>query len=383
MNKSISEIKLGILGGGQLGRMLVQAAKEWNLNCYILDESKDYPAGNVGANFVEGNFKSYKDVYEFGRDLDVITVEIEHVNIEALFQLESEGVVIHPKPESLQIIKDKGSQKQLYEDHGFPTAPYQLFESKAEILVAVNKAHICPPFVQKSRLAGYDGKGVQLIKSIDDLDSLMDLPCIVEDAIDIDIEIAVIAARNENGDISCYPAVDMAFHPVANLVEIVNYPSVSSAEIQEEAKAIAELLISKLKICGLLAIEFFVTKDGQLLINEVAPRPHNSGHLTMEGSYTSQFQQHLRGICNLPLGKTDFHNATVMMNLLGWEGFAGKTKYQNLEQCLEIEGSYIHLYGKSTTKPYRKMGHANVVDDSIDMALEKANTIKKTLKIIA
>ncbi len=383
MMKSISAIKLGILGGGQLGRMLVQAGKEWNLDCYVLDESIDFPAGNVGARFTEGNFKSYQDVYNFGKNMDILTVEIEHVNIEALYQLQSEGVKIHPKPEALAIIKDKGLQKEFYKENGFPTASFKLFENKEDVLFAFNNKEIKIPFVQKSRLAGYDGKGVLLIKSEADLVELMDIPCVIEEAVEIDIEIAVIAAKNETGQVLCFPAVDMYFHPIANLVEIVTYPSESKKSIQEQARQIAEALIKKLKVCGLLAVEFFISKNGELLINEVAPRPHNSGHLTMEGCITSQFQQHIRGICNLALGSTEYHNATVMMNLLGNEGYSGNTIYENMEACLAVESAYIHLYGKKTTKSFRKMGHVNVIDSTVEKALKKAIKIKETLKIIA
>lgn len=383
MNKSISALKLGILGGGQLGRMLVQAGKEWNLDCYVLDESIEFPAGNIGANFTEGNFKSYQDVYNFGKQLDVITVEIEHVNIEALFQLQSEGVKIHPRPEALEIIKDKGLQKQFYAEHQFPTADFRLFENKETVLEALNNNELSIPFVQKSRLAGYDGKGVLLIKTEADLNELMDCPCVIESAVEIETEIAVIAARNENGQVVCFPAVDMYFHPVANLVEIVTYPSETTKLIQAQAHKIAEDLINKLNVCGLLAVEFFVSKTGELLINEVAPRPHNSGHLTMEGCITSQFQQHIRGICNLALGSTVYHSPTVMMNLLGHEAYIGLTKYLNMEECLSIEGAYLHLYGKKTTKAFRKMGHVNVIDSSVEKALKKAIRIKETLKIIA
>lgn len=383
MNKSISALKLGILGGGQLGRMLVQTGKEWNLDCYVLDESIEFPAGNIGANFTEGNFKSYQDVYNFGKQLDVLTVEIEHVNIEALFQLQSEGVKIHPRPEALEIIKDKGLQKQFYAQHQFPTADFRLFENRESVLEALKNKELSIPFVQKSRLAGYDGKGVMLIKTDDDLNELMDCPCVIESAVEIDTEIAVIAARNEDGQIVCFPAVDMYFHPVANLVEIVTYPSETTNSIQAQAHKIAEDLIHQLNICGLLAVEFFVSKTGELLINEVAPRPHNSGHLTMEGCITSQFQQHIRGICNLALGSTVYHSPTVMMNLLGHEGFTGKTKYVNMEECLAVKGAYLHLYGKKSTKAFRKMGHVNVIDSSVEKALKKAISIKETLKIIA
>ncbi len=383
MPKSISEIKLGILGGGQLGRMLVQAGKEWNLECHVMDESDEFPSGNVGANFVTGNFKNYEDVYNFGRGLDILTVEIEHVNSDALFKLQQEGVEIHPKPQALNIIKDKGLQKLFYRENHFPSSEFELYENKAEILIALQNNKLSLPFVQKSRLAGYDGKGVVVIRSEKDLDELMDVPSVIEQMVDIHTEISVIASRNRNNEIRCYPTLDMTFHDKANLVEFVFYPSQISIEKQSEAEEIASMVIEKLDICGLLAVEMFLDKQGNLLINEVAPRPHNSGHLTIEASITSQFQQHLRGVCNLPLGDTRFHGPAVMVNLLGWEGFSGKTKYEGIESCLALEGAFIHLYGKTTTKAYRKMGHATVLDHSRSKATEKAEQIKKQLKIYA
>ncbi|MBL7830399.1 MAG: 5-(carboxyamino)imidazole ribonucleotide synthase [Saprospiraceae bacterium] len=383
MPKSISEIKLGILGGGQLGRMLVQAAKEWNLDCYVMDESDDFPSGNVGANFVLGNFKNYDDVYNFGRELDVLTVEIEHVNIDALFKLQQEGVEIHPRPESLNIIKDKGLQKSFYNKHKLPTSDFELFDDKDQIMKALSKGIIKLPFVQKSRLAGYDGKGVVLIKTEKELNEIMDVPSIIETLVNIQTEVSIIACRNKKGEIKCYPAVDMDFHEKANLVEFVYYPSKISLDKQKEATIIATQVIEKLNICGLLAVEMFIDNDNNILINEIAPRPHNSGHLTIEASVTSQFQQHLRGVCNLPLGDTRFHSAAVMINLLGWNGYSGTTRYSGIDDCLALEGASLHLYGKQTTKPYRKMGHATVLDKTRIKATKKAKSIKKLLKIYA
>lgn len=383
MPKSIFEIKLGILGGGQLGRMLVQAGKEWNLECHVMDESDEFPSGNVGANFVTGNFKNHDDVYNFGKSLDILTVEIEHVNSEALLKLQAEGVEIHPDPKALNIIKDKGLQKLFYKENQFPSADFELFESKNEILTALKNNRISLPFVQKSRLAGYDGKGVAVIRSEKDMAELMDLPCVIEYMVNIETELSVIACRNKQNEIRCYPALDMTFHDKANLVEFVYYPSGISKEKQAEAAAIASKVIEKLEICGLLAVEMFLDKQGNILINEVAPRPHNSGHLTIEASITSQFQQHLRGVCNLPLGDTRFHSPAVMVNLLGWPGYTGETKYSGIEKCLGLEGAYIHLYGKKTTKAYRKMGHATILDKTLAEATRKAIQIKKLLKIYA
>ncbi|HMV24960.1 MAG TPA: 5-(carboxyamino)imidazole ribonucleotide synthase [Saprospiraceae bacterium] len=381
MSKPVSEIKIGILGGGQLGRMLVQAGKEWNLDFYILDESASFPSGNVGAGFVTGNFKDYDDVYKFGKDKDIITVEIEHVNTDALLQLQREGVEVHPNPASLNIIKDKGTQKLFYKNHDLPTADFQIFESKKDIFLALESSTLAYPFVQKSRLAGYDGKGVAIIRNDNDVLEIMDVPSVTEKLVDISTEISVIASRNKNGQIRCYPAVDMEFHNKANLVEFVYFPSKISKEKQKEAENLAATIINELDICGLLAVEMFLDKDGKILINEIAPRPHNSGHITIEASITSQFQQHLRGICNLPLGDTRFHSPAVMVNLLGAKGHSGKTKYSGMDECLQIDGASIHLYGKATTKPYRKMGHATVLDKTRAKATRNAKQIKKFLKI--
>lgn len=383
MSKSISEIKLGILGGGQLGRMLVQAGKEWNLDCYVMDESAEYPSGNVGANFTKGDFKNFDDVYNFGRDFDVLTVEIEHVNSEALLKLRAEGKQIHPKPESLNIIKDKGLQKMFYREHNLPTSNFKLYKNRKEIVADINSGELTLPFVQKSRLAGYDGKGVHLLRNQSDIDEIMDVPSVIEAMVDIHTEISVIAARNSRNEIKCYPVVDMSFHDKANLVEFVYYPSNISKEKQLEAAIIASQVIEQLDICGLLAVEMFLDTGGHILINEIAPRPHNSGHLSIEASVTSQFQQHLRGVCNLPLGDTRFHSAAVMVNLLGADKFSGTAKYIGLEECLAIEGASIHLYGKNSTKPFRKMGHATVLDKTRNKATKKAKAIKKLLKIQA
>lgn len=383
MSRSISEIKLGILGGGQLGRMLVQAGKEWNLHCAVMDESSDFPSGNVGAEFVLGNFKDYDDVYNFGRDKDILTVEIEHVNTDALIRLQNEGVEVHPDPKALNTIKDKGLQKLFYRENGFPTSEFQLFESKSDILHALSTGILSFPFVQKSRLAGYDGKGVSIIRQAEDEADIMDVPSVCEKLVNIHTEISVIACRNKQGQVRCYPAVDMDFHHKVNLVEFVYYPSRITKEKQQEAEAIAAGLIEKLGICGLLAVEMFLSHDNQLLINEIAPRPHNSGHITIEASVTSQFQQHLRGVCGLPLGDTRFHSAAVMVNLLGIAGKSGKTKYSGVDECLAVDGASIHLYGKPGTKPYRKMGHATVLDKSRAKATKKARNIRKLLKIHA
>ena len=379
----INELKVGMLGGGQLGKMMALAAHNWDLTTWALDDSKTFPAGPVVSHFVEGNFKNYEDVYAFGKQVDVLTIEIEHVNTEALLKLESEGKKVHPSPTALNIIKDKGLQKEFYKKNNLPTSPFQLWESGAAIRSAIATGEIKYPFVQKSREAGYDGKGVAVIKSAADLDLLMDVPSMVEEMVDIEVEIAVVVARNESGEVKAFPPVAMEFNPVANLVEFLVCPAGLDEKIAAQAEALAIQTISAYGLCGLLAVELFLAKNGELLINEVAPRPHNSGHHTIDSCYTSQYEQHLRGILNLPLGSTKMKTASVMVNLLGEPGFTGSVNYEGLEECLKMEGVKVHLYGKTTTKPYRKMGHVTVLDADLENAKKKARQVKEILKVVS
>ncbi len=378
-----SGFKLGILGGGQLGKMLALAAQNWELETWILDESEDFPAATVCSNFVKGDFKNYDDVYNFGKQVDVLTIEIEHVNTEALAQLEKEGIVVHPSPNTLNIIKDKGLQKQFYKDNNIPTAPFELFEDKGAILNAIIEKKVNFPFVQKSRTAGYDGRGVAVIKDDKSLSKLMNTPSVVEPLVDIWKEIAVIVAKNEKGEIKAFPPVEMEFNPEANLVEFLICPTNLSEKINQNAIQLAEDVIKAYNLCGLLAVELFLDQSNNLIVNEVAPRTHNSGHHTIDSCVTSQFQQQLRAVTNLPLGITEIMSPAVMLNLLGAEGFTGKAKYEGLEKAMAVEGAKFHIYGKTITKPFRKMGHVTVVDRDLEKAKEKANFIKNTLRIIA
>jgi 5-(carboxyamino)imidazole ribonucleotide synthase len=378
-----SNFKLGVLGGGQLGKMLAQAASRWDLALWVLDESRDFPAGSVCTHFVEGNFREYDDVLQFGRQVDALTIEIEGVNIEALFKLQQEGVDVHPRPESLAIIQDKGLQKEFYRDHGLPSAPFSLWADGAEIRNAVEEGRLKPPFVQKARKGGYDGRGVAVIRSKDDLHKLLPQASVVEALVDIDKELAVIAARNPSGDVSCFPAVEMGFNPEANLVEWLLCPARIAPDVEQKAQEMARAAIEAFQISGLLAVELFLTKSGEMLLNEVAPRPHNSGHQTIEGCYTSQFEQHLRGVLNLPLGSARLKAPSVMVNLLGEPGYEGPVIYEGFEKCIAIEGVFPHIYGKAITKPFRKMGHATIIDESLERAMEKARIVQQTLKVIA
>lgn len=378
-----SDFKVGVLGGGQLGKMMAQAASRWDLALWVLDERRDFPAGPVCRHFTEGNFREYGDVLQFGRQVDVLTIEIESVNIEALFQLQQEGITIHPRPEALAIIQDKGLQKEFYRDHGLPTSAFSLWPDEISIREAVKDGRLSLPFVQKARKGGYDGRGVAVIRTEAELEKLLPGPSVVEDLVPIAKELAVIAARNPSGQVVSFPAVEMVFNPEANLVEWLLCPAQIDPAVEQKAEEIARATIEAFQISGLLAVELFLTPEGEVLVNEVAPRPHNSGHQTIEGCYTSQFEQHLRGILDLPLGSTRIKAPSVMVNLLGEPGYEGPVQYAGFEKCIAIEGVFPHIYGKAVTKPYRKMGHVTIVDPDMKRAQEKARIVQQTLKVIA
>lgn len=375
--------KIGILGGGQLGKMLCLAAADWDFKTYVLDASQDFPAGQVCTAFTPGDFNNYDDVLAFGADKDVLTIEIEHVNTEALRELERRGKTVHPAPRALDIIKDKGLQKEFYRKNDIPTADFALFKDENELREAVARGEWALPFVQKSRTAGYDGKGVAIMRTAEDLEKkILPGPCLAEALAPIRVELAVVAARNASDEVRVFPPVEMDFHPEANLVEFLLCPARISPLVAAEAEALAEKVIRTFDVCGLLAVEMFLTTDGQLLVNEVAPRPHNSGHHTIDSAPTSQFQQHLRAICNLPLGPTVQQMPAVMINLLGEPRHKGPARYEGVEQCLALDGVHIHLYGKALTSPFRKMGHVTITAETADKAIEKANFVKNTLKVV-
>ena len=378
-----TDFKLGVLGGGQLGKMMAQVAQKWSLPLWILDQDPSFPAGTIAHHFQTGSFKSEQDVLDFGRKVDVLTIEIEHVHIGALEQLKSEGKIIHANPSALAIIKDKGLQKAFYHEKGLPTSSYQLFESGEQLKQAIRDGKVDIPFVQKTRTAGYDGKGVAIIRTEADMDKILPPACLIEPLVPIQKELAVIVARNESGEIKAFPPVEMVFHPEANLVEFLVCPARISPAIAEAAEEIAVETIKAFDICGLLAVELFLDQEDRILINEVAPRPHNSGHHTIESCYTSQFEQHLRGVLNLPLGETTLQSPAVMVNLLGAPDAKGKTIYEGFSTAMAVPGAHLHLYGKTQTKPFRKMGHATILADSIDQAMENARKIQSTLKITA
>ncbi len=377
-----SDFTLGILGGGQLGKMLLYTTRKWDVKISVLDPSDEAPCKIAANYFEQGSLTDFDTVYNFGKKVDVLTIEIEHVNIDALKRLQKEGVEIHPKPEMLEIIQNKGVQKQFYIDNDIPTAPFTKFNNLDELKVAVENNSQSLPVVWKSTQFGYDGMGVSVIKLTEQLESLAEGECIAEELIPFKNELAVIVATNNSGESVSYPVVEMEFHPTANQVEYVICPARIDEKIAEKARIIAIDTAKKLGSTGLLAVEMFQTQDDEIIINEVAPRPHNSGHYSIEASYTSQYEQHVRAVLDLPLGKTDSKVGAVMVNLVGEENYTGQVVYDGINEILGMPGVTPHIYGKKETRPFRKMGHVTVVDDNIEEARKVAEQVKKTIKVI-
>lgn len=373
------DLRLGILGGGQLGRMMIQDAINYNVTIHVLDPDHNAPCKRLCNVFEVGSLGDFDTVYNFGKDLDMITIEIEKVNVDALEKLEEEGVLVYPQSRVIRLIQDKGLQKQFFKQNDIPTAPFQ-FISNRETLETTEWAF---PLIQKLRKDGYDGKGVFKIEAREDIAKAFDEPSIIEELIDFEKEIAVIVARNDKGDVSTFPMVEMEFNPQVNLVEFLISPSTYDDEVQQKAEEIAKKIANDLQIVGLLAVEMFLTKSGEILVNELAPRPHNSGHQTIEGNYTSQFNQHLRAIFNLPMGNTASRSHAVMINVLGEDGYEGLAKYEGVEEILAMEGVYVHLYGKKFTKPFRKMGHVCIINDDRETAIRNARQVQGILKVKA
>lgn len=379
MSAFSSNFKLGILGGGQLGRMLIQSAIDFNMYIKILDGDANAPCKPFAHEFVNGSLMDFETVYNFGKNVNVLTIEIEHVNVDALEKLQSEGVKVYPQPQVIRIIQDKRIQKQFYKDNGIPTSDFVLINHKDEI---AQQHHFLPAF-QKLGKSGYDGRGVQRLQSVSDTAKAFTEPSLLEKAVDFEKEIAVIVARNPDGEISVFPPVELVFHPVHHLVEYLFAPAQITDTVLLQANEIAIGIAGKLGIVGLLAVEMFVTKTGEVLVNEVAPRPHNSGHHTIKANATSQFEQHLRAILNLPLGETTAHTFAAMVNLLGEDGHTGDVIYEGMERALAMEGVYIHLYGKKTTKPYRKMGHITIIDKNLESLKQKVQQVQRIVKVVA
>ena len=373
---------IGILGGGQLGLMLLQAAIDWNLRVHILDPDPEAPCRTLCAQFTPGSLTDYDTVYQFGQGVDVLTIEIERVNVDALEALEREGKRVFPQPSVIRIIQDKRLQKQFYRVHDLPTADFILTENRADVaLVEIHEPDFFPAFHKLGR-DGYDGRGVQRIVSVADVGKAFDAPGVLERAVDFEKELAVIVARSERGDVRTFPTVEMVFHPELNLVDYLFAPADISEDIDRQSQDIARRTANAFGIVGLLAVELFLDKQGNILINEVAPRPHNSGHHTMRVNVTSQFEQHWRAILNYPLGDTTAYQSAAMVNLLGEDGHTGPAVYEGLETLLAMPGVFPFLYGKAITKPFRKMGHVTVMDTNLDALREKVGRVKAGIRVV-
>ena len=383
MNYFSSNFKLGILGGGQLGKMLLYNTRKFDIYTCVLEASKDAPCNIACDEFHLGNLMDYDSVYHFGKQVDVLTIEIENVNVDALEALEKEGVKVYPASKTLRTIQNKAKQKLFYVDNGLPTAPFSRFAYTSEIRDALNHGGLSLPFVWKSAQFGYDGQGVKIVKTIHDLEGLPNVECIAETLVPFKNELAVIVARNPSGETKSYPVVEMEFHPEANQVEYVICPARIPNEVAQKAKDVALRTSKAFNHVGLLAVEMFQTQNDEILINEVAPRPHNSGHQTIEASYTSQFEQHIRAILDLPLGRTDSKVGGVMVNLVGAEGYAGNVVYKNIETIMQMDGVTPHVYGKRQTRPFRKMGHVTIVNEDLNEARRVAEEVKKSIQVIS
>ncbi len=383
MNYFSSDFKLGILGGGQLGKMLLFDTRKFDIQTYVLDPSDEAPCKIACNQFFKGDLMDFETVYNFGKQVDVLTFEIELVNLDALVQLEQEGLKVYPSPKTLQLIQNKGIQKEFYVKNNIPTAPFERFENLQHLKSAVRSSAVEMPFVWKCTEFGYDGNGVKVVRTIEDLENLPNVECIAETMVPFKNELAVIVCRNPSGEIKTYPVVEMEFHPEANQVEYVICPARIDDKIADKARAIALNVSQQFNHVGLLAVEMFQTESDEILVNEVAPRPHNSGHYSIEASYTSQFENHLRAILDLPLGNTDSKVAGIMVNLVGSEGFSGDVIYENIETILGWNGVTPHIYGKKQTRPFRKMGHVTIVNKDISEARRIAEDVKNTIRVIS
>jgi 5-(carboxyamino)imidazole ribonucleotide synthase len=383
MNYFSSDFKLGILGGGQLGKMLLSETRKFDIQTYVLDPSKDAPC-QFGAHYFEvGDLLDFYTVYNFGKKVDVLTIEIENVNLEALDKLEVEGKKVYPSPKTLRNIQSKITQKKIYLQNQIPTANAKTFQTKNDLMAEASDGNLQYPCVWKQDRFGYDGYGVKILKSLVDLADLPETPCLIEDMIPFKNELAVIVVRSVCGEVKTYPVVEMEFHPEANQVEYVICPARIDEKVAQKAQEIALKVSEVFNHVGLLAVEMFQTNDDEILVNEVAPRPHNSGHYSIEASYTSQFENHLRAILDLPLGNTASKVAGIMVNLVGEEGFSGPVVYKNISNIMAIDGVTPHIYGKRETRPFRKMGHVTIVNEDMDEARRIAEVVKKRIQVIS
>lgn len=383
MNYFSSNFKLGILGGGQLGKMLLNETRKLDIHTCVLDANDEAPCKIACNEFFKGDLLDYETVYNFGKKVDVLTIEIENVNVDALEALEKDGIKVYPSSKTLRNIQNKAVQKLFYIDHKIPTAAFSRFAYASEIEDAIDNGGLQLPFVWKCAQFGYDGNGVKVIRAKDDLKGLPSTECIAETMIPFKNELAVIVSRNASGEVKTYPVVEMEFHPEANQVEYVICPARIDAKVAQKAQDIALKVSQAFNHVGLLAVEMFQTENDDILVNEVAPRPHNSGHHTIESSYTSQFEQHLRAILNLPLGATESKVAGIMVNLVGAEGHIGNVVYKNIETIMKMDGVTPHIYGKKQTRPFRKMGHVTIVNENLNTARQIAEEVKNTIKVIS
>ncbi len=385
MNYFSSNFKLGILGGGQLGKMLLAETRKFDIQTYVLDPSKEAPSQFGATHFFIGDLMDFDAVYDFGKKVDLLTIEIENVNLDALDKLEADGLKVFPSPKTLRLIQNKGNQKDFYVANNIPTSPHHRFENiqnlKSKIVNQQSKIQL--PCVWKSARFGYDGNGVKIIKQAHDFESLPDMECLIEELVPFKNELAVIVARSVSGEVKTYPVVEMEFHPEANQVEYVICPARIDDIVAQKATEIALKVSEAFNHVGLLAVEMFQTHDDEILVNEVAPRPHNSGHYSIEASYTSQFENHLRAILSLPLGNTASKVAGIMVNLVGAEGHSGAVVYENIEKIMAINGVTPHIYGKKETRPFRKMGHVTIVNENRNEARKIAEEVKNTIRVIA
>jgi len=376
-----SKFKIGILGGGQLGKMLLFDSRRYDLHTKVMDPNNKAPCSNIADEFIVGNLNDYNDVINFGKLVDIITIEIENVNTDALEYLEKIGKKVYPPSKAIKIIQNKCEQKIFYKSNNLPTSAFSNYSNLANLKEDLEKGNLKFPFVWKSAKFGYDGKGVKIIDSHDDLKSINDSACLVEEKVSIKKEISVIVSRNVDGKMKCFPVVEMEFNDNSNLVEYVMCPANISDEISTHAYEIAQKISQKLEMVGLLAVELFISDDDKILINEVAPRPHNSGHHTIECCITSQFDQHIRSILNLNPGKTDIKIPGIMVNLVGENKIEGDAVYKNINHIFDLPGVHIHIYGKKKSRLNRKMGHITIVNKEISKAIEIGKKIKKKVKV--
>ena len=374
---------LGILGGGQLGKMLLYSTRKFDIKTKVLDPSDSAPAKLASDIFVQGDLTDFQTVYDFGKDVDVLTIEIEKVNVEALEKLEQEGVTIYPQPQVLKTIQNKCLQKKFYIENHIPTSSFEEFDSINTVKELVLKGNLSYPFVWKSAEMGYDGYGVSIVHSNKELEEIKPGPCLIEEVVKFKKELSVIICRRPQGETVNYPVIESEFHPTTNQVEYVLCPARISTKAAKKAVEIALKTAEAYGQIGLLTVELFLISDEEILVNEVAPRPHNSGHFSIEASYTCQFEQHIRAVLDLPLGKTDSKTAGVMVNLVGAKGHAGPVYYKNIDQILAIDGVIPHIYGKKETHPFRKMGHVTIINPELSIARKIAAQVKDILSVIS